>query len=99
MNLRAKLEAAGLTVVETYPGGAQDLLGIKRRSDLEGLRSGLRRLGIGGDIDKSEITDHELDAVTCALVAKLYAEGEVMSLGDPREILMILPKPFAAILK
>ena len=99
MNLKTKLDVAGLTVVETYPGGAQDLLGIKRRGDLEGLRSGLRGLDIGGDIDKLEITDHELDAVTCALVAKLYEEGKTMSLGDPREILMILPKPFAGILK
>jgi len=99
MNLKAELEAAGLGVVETYPGGAQDLLGIERRSDLEGLRSGLRGLGIDGDVGRSGITDHELDAVTCALVAKLYTEGEAMALGDSDEILMMLPKPLAGILK
>ncbi len=93
ISLKAKLEEAGFQVVETYPGGAQDLLGIKRRSDLEGLRSGLRGLGITGDVDRLEATAHELDAITCAYVAKLHAEGEAMSLGDPAEILMILPKP------
>ena len=99
MSLRPKLEATGFIVVETYPGGAQDLLGIKRRSDLEGLRDGLRGLGNSGEDDKSRTSDHELDTVTCAFVAKLYAEGEYLSLGDPRESLMVLLNRRAGILK
>ncbi|MEM3004817.1 MAG: DUF429 domain-containing protein [Candidatus Bathyarchaeia archaeon] len=93
IRLKNRLEAAGFHVIETYPGGAQDLLGIRRRSDLEGLRSGLRRLGVAGDIDKQEITTHELDAVTCALVAKMYIEGRTIQLGDPAEALIALPRP------
>ena len=99
MNLRNRLETLGFVVLETYPGGAQDLLGIKRRSDLEGLRMGLRGLGISADIEKLGITDHELDAITCAFVAKLYAEGDYLTLGDPKENLMTLPNRRAGILK
>jgi len=99
MNLRDRLEAWGFIVLETCPGGAQDLLGIRRRSDLEGLRVGLRGLGISGDIVRSRTTDHELDAITCAFVAKLYAESDYLSLGDPKENLMALPNRRAGILK
>jgi predicted RNase H-like nuclease len=34
----------------------------------------------------------ELDAVTCALVGIMYLKGEYLAIGDPDEMLMILPK-------
>ena len=33
----------------------------------------------------------ELDAVTCALVGVTYLRGEHRTIGDPDEMLMILP--------
>jgi len=39
------------------------------------------------------MTGDELDAVTCALVGKMYLEGNRIAVGDPAEILMVLPKP------
>lgn len=92
IRIKDRLESEGLEVIETYPGGAQDIWHIPRKKDLQGLRDGLRRLGIRGDIDKPDINDHELDAITCALVGKLFIEKAHLSLGDPEEILMILPK-------
>ncbi len=39
------------------------------------------------------MNDDELDAVTSALVGKMYLEGDYLAIGDPEEVLMILPKP------
>ncbi|MBS7658740.1 MAG: DUF429 domain-containing protein [Candidatus Bathyarchaeia archaeon] len=94
LKLKSLIEEKGFKAIETYPGAAQDLLGIPRKKlGIEPLRSALIKLGIKGDIIKKEISDHELDAITCALTGKMYFEGEYLALGDPKEILMILPKP------
>jgi predicted nuclease with RNAse H fold len=74
-------------VIEAYPGGAQDVLGILRKQKgLEKLKSGLERLGIKGL--KNELSDHELDAVTCAYVGKLFLEGKSVTYGGPEGIVM-----------
>ncbi len=91
MSLKMRLEAAGLEVIEVYPGGAQDALGIPRaKYDLEGLKNGLIRLGLKGLRDNSSI--HELDAATAAYVGYLYHIGKYLALGDPSEGYMIMPK-------
>jgi predicted nuclease with RNAse H fold len=87
INLRYVLEAERLVVIEAYPGGAQDVLGILRKQKgLEKLKSGLERLGIKGL--KNELSDHELDAVTCAYVGKLFLEGKSVTYGGPEGIVM-----------
>ncbi|MCL4429475.1 MAG: DUF429 domain-containing protein, partial [Chloroflexi bacterium] len=49
IRLKSILEAQKLVVVEVYPGGAQDVLGIPRKQrGLEALLSGLEKLGIKG---------------------------------------------------
>ncbi len=84
----------GLEVIETYPGSAQDLLGIPRKGkDLKKLQKGLIRYGFSGDIKKKNITDHELDAITSALVGKLYLEGKSLALGIPEESQIITAMP------
>jgi predicted nuclease with RNAse H fold len=94
LRLKSLIEENGFKIIETYPGAAQDLLGIPRKKlGIEPLRNALIKLGVKGDITKKEITDHELDALTCALTGKMYLEGDYLALGDPNEILMILPKP------
>ncbi|MBS7655257.1 DUF429 domain-containing protein [Candidatus Bathyarchaeota archaeon] len=94
LRLKSFIEKNGFKVIETYPGAAQDLLGIPRKSfGIEPLRNALIKLGITGDVVKKEITTHELDAITCALTGKMYLEGDYLALGNPNEILMILPKP------
>jgi len=91
--LRKILEGKGFKVIESFPGAAQDMLGMPRKQKgLEKLRKALIKYGIKGDIEKREVSDHELDAATSALVGLLYLEGNYVAIGDPEEILMILPK-------
>jgi predicted nuclease with RNAse H fold len=79
-------------VFETYPGAAQDIWEIPRQKDFQGLKQGLKRFRVGGDWLSPEVTRDELDALTCALVARDYVRGETIAIGDPEEGLMILPK-------
>jgi uncharacterized protein len=90
MQLKAALEDRGCTVIETYPGAAQDIWGIPRQRDVAGLRRGLSRFRLQG-LNRSERSPHVLDAVTCALVGELYLGGGALSIGSPEEALMILP--------
>jgi predicted nuclease with RNAse H fold len=90
MQLKVTLEARGIRVIETYPGAAQDIWGIPRQRDVPGLRRGLSHFRLRG-LARTERSPHVLDAVTCALVGKLYLDGGAWSIGSPDEALMILP--------
>src|SRR3972149_7563460 len=88
ISLRKKLEANHIKVIEVYPGGAQDVLGIPRKQrGLEKLKLGLEKLGIRGL--NNQMSDHELDAVTCALVGKLYVEGKSVTYGTPEQAIIM----------
>lgn len=89
IRLRKILEKNGFKVIETYPGGAQDILKIPRKPK-EKLVQGLKKIGIKRIPPKA--TKHELDAITCALVAKMYLDGEFLALGSKEEMFLILPK-------
>jgi uncharacterized protein len=89
IRLRSMLEDQKLTVIEAYPGGAQDVLGIPRKQKgLEKMSAGLEKLGIKGL--NSKMSDHELDAVTCAYVGKLFLEGKAVVYGAPNEGIVML---------
>jgi predicted nuclease with RNAse H fold len=92
LRLKEKLESGGIEVFETYPGAAQDIWGIPRQKNPEGLKQGLNRFKVGGNWQGSEVTKDELDALTCALVAREYLRGKTMAIGDPEEGLMVLPR-------
>jgi predicted nuclease with RNAse H fold len=80
IRLKEVLRKKGFQVIEAYPGGAQDVLGIPRKQHgLEKLKSGLKKLGIKGL--KVWMSSHELDAVTCAYVGKLFLEGQSVTFG------------------
>jgi hypothetical protein len=88
INLRRILESNGFRVIEVYPGGAQDVLGIPRKQrGLQRLRTGLERLGVRGLND--QMSDHELDAATCALVGKLFLEGKSVVYGTPEQAIIM----------
>ena len=73
--------------VEAYPGGAQNVLGIGRKQKgLEKLKVGLENLGSRGL--KRGMSDHELDAVTCAYVGNLFLEEKAVIYGYPDGIIM-----------
>jgi predicted nuclease with RNAse H fold len=91
IKLKKILNKKGFEVIEVYPGGAQDLLKIPRKSKgIEELRKGLEMLGIKG-LSKN-MTDHELDAVTSAYIAKLYLEKKYIAYGNNDEGVIIMPK-------
>ena len=90
IQLKNIFEAQNLVVIEAYPGGAQDVLGIPRKQrGIEKLLVGLEKLGIEG-LGRS-LSDHELDAVTCAYVGKLFLEGEAVAYGEPNQVI-VMPK-------
>ncbi len=93
IRLKKHFEKEGYKVIESFPGSIQDVLKIPRKNaGLEKLRRGLIKYGFVGDVKKKEITDDELDAVCSALVGKLFLENNYTAIGDPEEVLMILPK-------
>ncbi len=92
LGLKEKLEEKGLRVFETYPGAAQDLWGIPRQKDPQGLKQGLKRFKLKGNWARPEVTKDELDALTCAIVAREDLAGNTISIGDPEEGMMILPR-------
>jgi uncharacterized protein len=96
MRLASEFAAAGVPVVEGYPGAAQDLLGIPRKgAGVDPLARGLRRLGLRADLLRQDLTHDELDAATIAWVGREHLAGRSMVIGDPTEGLMVLPRPRA----
>jgi uncharacterized protein len=96
IKLRALLEAKGFKVLEVYPGGAQDIWGVPRKQQgLDKLKAGLEGLGVTGLGDG--LSDHELDAVSCALVGKLFLEDKSVTYGLPHDGIVMpageKPKP------
>ena len=90
MNLKAVLGELGFLAIEVYPGGAQDLLGIPRKQQgLDKLRVGLEGLGLR-DLNIN-MSDHELDAVTCAYVGKLFLDGKSVTYGSS-ETGIVMPR-------
>lgn len=74
-------------VIETYPGAVKDILRIPRKNK-EKLIKVLKKFKI--NIRKT-ITEHELDAVVCALIGRLFLENKAIAFGD-KEGKIILPK-------
>ncbi len=92
MRLKKVLESKGLKVIESYPGSIQDILGMPRKQlGVEKLRNALIKYGVEGDVRKQGITHDELDAITSALVGKMFLEGTSRAIGDPDEGLMFIP--------
>jgi uncharacterized protein len=90
INMRETFETLGYNVLEAYPGGAQDVLGIPRKSrGIEKLYMGLVALGLEGL--KQDSSDHELDAATIAYVGKLFLAGQTVMYGDPK-LGIVMPK-------
>jgi uncharacterized protein YprB with RNaseH-like and TPR domain/predicted nuclease with RNAse H fold len=93
MRLTAALRAAGLNVIESYPGAAQDLLGIPRKgASLEELKWGLARAGIKGEFLTAPVCHDEVDAITSALVGLFYLADDYIALGNAAEDYLIVPR-------
>ncbi len=93
IRLAQTLRDAGCEVIESYPGAAQDILGIPRKkASLEELKWGLSRAGIKGDFQTTKITHDEVDAITSALVGLFYLADVYIALGTSAEDYLIVPR-------
>ena len=93
IRLAAEFRSQGFEVIEGYPGGAQDILGIPRKQKgiLE-LAKGIERFGITGSFVEKPISHDELDAITVAIVGCFYLSGSFEAFGNDSEGFLIVPK-------
>ena len=92
--LARELRARGFAVIEAYPGGAQDLLGLPRKGAGERrLQRALVRFGFRGDVARRPLTHDELDAIACAYTGREHLAGRSWVLGSPDEAELVLPRP------
>lgn len=93
MKLARLLGDLGFDVIESYPGAAQDILGITRKKvSTEELKQGLIEFGLAGAFADSKISHDELDAITSALVGYFYLSGSYEALGNEDEGYLIIPE-------
>ena len=90
ISLKKKLSRRGYRVIEMYPGAAQDVWKIARKQDgLQQLRRGLEKVGLIG-LNK-EMNGDELDAISGALVGRLFLQGKAEVLGNFRQGAIVIP--------
>ncbi len=95
--LAGRLRMLGIPVIESYPGAAQDIMGIPRKgAGVQWLQMGLAEFGIQGDFVRHLPSHDELDAITSALVGTFLLDGKFEALGGPGESSLIVPNLIAA---
>ncbi len=88
--LRKRFHRLGFKVIEIYPGAAQDVWHIPRKQfGLIKLRHGLEHLGIRGL--ELGMNGDELDAVSGAMVGRMYLLGKAEVLGNFRQGAIVIP--------
>ena len=92
IEIAAAVREAGVDVIESYPGAAQDIMRIprKRASETQ-LRAGLERFGLRGLRPSGELTHDELDAATSAIVGTFYLADSYEALGGDEEGQLVIP--------
>ena len=94
IRIARRLRRRGYRVIEAYPGGAQDLLGLPRKgAGADRLARALRRFGFTGDLVVRPLTHDELDAIACAYTGREHLAGRSLVLGTPDEAELVLPRP------
>ena len=92
ISLAVSLRRQGIPVIESYPGAAQDILGIPRKQKgLKYLTGGLSRFGYSSLETRNDISHDELDALTSALVGQFMLAGYWEGVGSDEEDFMIVP--------
>jgi uncharacterized protein YprB with RNaseH-like and TPR domain/predicted nuclease with RNAse H fold/dephospho-CoA kinase len=93
IKLAARFRALGIPVIESYPGAAQDIMGIPRkRASLELLAKGLGAFGLTGPFTGAVVSHDELDAITSAIVGLFFWGGRFEALGNEDEDYLIIPE-------
>ena len=97
--LKARLERNGYTVLEVFPYAVKRIL-LGPELPRKSLPEGVQRLMIGAQVLLPDCRwpepwapgHDQLDALYCAITARLFALGETEALGDPAEVPIIVPK-------
>jgi len=93
MMLASKFRQLGYTVIEVFPGGCQDILGLGRKQKgLAELITGISVLGLKGDYLNTKISHDEADAITAAIAGIFFLSGQYESIGDSDEGVIVVPK-------
>ncbi len=88
--LKKKFNRMKFKVIEIYPGAAQDVWHVPRKQfGLGRLRRGLEKLGTHG-LERTMNGD-ELDAVSGAIVGRLYLQGKAEVLGNFTQGAIVIP--------
>ena len=92
--IAAALQAEGLRPLEVYPFATLKLLGLpatgkKTPAGRRRIRHALKPLVPG--LDRQHASEHQLDAIVCALTASLWLQGRTRTVGVPEEGLMTIP--------
>jgi predicted nuclease with RNAse H fold/dephospho-CoA kinase len=92
IRLAEAIRSLGIAVIESYPGAAQDIMGIPRKGAGERyLKQGLAEFGIVGQFETKAVTHDELDAITSAVVGSFFLSGRFEALSGPTEGALIIP--------
>lgn len=92
IRLATRFRRMGIPVIESYPGAAQDIMGIPRKgAGVEFLRQGLIDFGVDGAFAREMVCHDELDAITSALVGSFFLAGRFEALSGPAEDPLIIP--------
>ncbi len=92
IRLATAFREQGVPVIESYPGAAQDIMGIPRkRASLEMLKAGLIDFGTVGDFQKKDVKHDELDAITASIVGAFFLADLYEALGNEEEDYLIVP--------
>ncbi len=98
IRLKAQLAAAGIEVLEVYPYAVKRVL-LGRTLPKKSSAAGLAALVAGARLqlptccwpDPWTPGHDQLDALYCAMTARLHGEGQTEALGDPGEVPIIVP--------
>lgn len=92
MRMADQFRKLGFPVIESYPGAAQDIMGIPRKgAGVEFLLEGLIEFGIRGDFQTITVSHDELDAITSSIVGVFFWAGKFEALGNDVEEYLIIP--------
>lgn len=92
MRLADRFRKLGVPVIESYPGAAQDIMGIPRKgASLDYLSKGLELFGVKGNYLTEKVCHDELDAITSAVVGLFFWSGKFEAIGNEEEDYLIIP--------
>lgn len=92
IELAQVFRSLGYLVIESFPGAAQDILGMPRKhKDLPQLINRLQKFGLKGDFSNGLLSHDEIDAITDALVGHFFTDHKYEAIGTSEEGYLILP--------